>query len=356
MDKTANPSMITLARESRGMSQTTLSKKLHITQAAVSKLESGQIKADGELLAKLADKLDYPEEFFCRPFDIYPAGMQFYRKHKTLPAKAARQIEARLNLYRHHVSQLLIEAEREFVSIPECDVDDYGDARKVAAAMRQYLRVPRGPIQDLSAVLESMGIVIIPFDPKTRLFSGVSMIVNTETHVILVNSEMPGDRLRWTLAHEFGHIVMHQLPNDEMEAEADAFAGEFLMPTDQIKPHLRDLTVVKLASLKRLWRVSMNAILTNAHKIKAINDWQSRILRMEMAQNGITRLHEPPELDIPKEEPTLLQSLLNFHLDELRFSVNDLASLVGLLVPEFMRLYNPSQSPGFSPKLKLASI
>lgn len=355
MEKIANPSMITLARESRGMSQTKLADELHVTQAAVSKLESGQIKAEGELLAKLSGALKYPEDFFCRPFDIYPAGMQFYRKHKTLPAKAARQIEAILNLYRHHVSQLLIAAEQEFISVPECDVDDYGDARKVATAMRQYLRLPRGPIKDLSAVLESMGIVIIPFDPKTRLFSGVSILVNTETHVILVNSQMPGDRLRWTLAHEFGHIIMHQLPNDEMEAEADAFAGEFLMPTDEIKPHLRNLTVSQLASLKRVWRLSMNAILTNAHKINAINDWQSRILRMEMAQSGITRLQEPAALNIPREEPSLLRNLLNFHLDDLNFSVNDLADLVGLFVPEFMRLYNPSR-PSYSPKLRLASV
>lgn len=361
METTANPSMITLARESRGMSQTKLAHELKISQAAVSKLESGQIKAEGELLTKLSVILKYPEAFFCRPFELYPAGMQFYRKHKTLPAGMAKRIEAILNLYRHHVSQLLIAAELDFIQTPECDVDDYGDARKVAKAVRQYLTLPRGPIEDLTAVLESMGILVIPFDPGTRLFSGVSTIVNTETHAILINSKMPGDRFRWTLAHELGHIVMHRLPNDEMEAEADAFAGEFLMPANEIKPHLRDLTVTQLSSLKRVWRVSMNAILTNAQKIKAISEWNARALRIKMAQSGITRLHEPAALDIPQETPKTLPDLLNFHLNDAGFSIADLSALLGLFIPEFMRLYNPSdfgEAPRVRPKsrLKLALV
>lgn len=361
MEKTANPSMITLARESRGMSQTGLAQRLSVSQAAVSKLESGQIKAEGELLAKLSAILEYPEAFFCRPFKLYPAGMQFYRKHKTLPAGMGRKIEAVLNLYRHHVSQLLLAAELHFLPIPECDIDDYGDPRKVARYVRQYLNLPRGPIVDLTAVLESMGIVIIPFDPGTRLFSGVSTIVNTDTQVILINSTMPGDRYRWTLAHEFAHIVMHRLPSDDMETEADAFAGEFLMPSEQIKPHLRNLSIAQLASLKRIWRVSMNGILTNAHKIKAVNDWSARRLRMNMASEGITRLQEPRELDFPQEPPYLLSDLLSFHLNEAGFSLQDLSSLLGLFMPEFMRLYNPSEtdgSPRIQPKhrLKLALV
>jgi Zn-dependent peptidase ImmA (M78 family)/transcriptional regulator with XRE-family HTH domain len=345
-----------LARESRGMSQTKLAHILSVSQAAVSKLESGQIKAEGELLTKLSAVLEYPEAFFCRPFKLYPAGMQFYRKHKTLPAGMGRKIEAVLNLYRHHVGQLLLAAELQFLQIPECDIDDYGDARKVARYVRQYLQLPRGPVMDLTAVLESMGIVIIPFDPGTRLFSGVSTIVNTDTQVILINSTMPGDRYRWTLAHEFGHIVMHRLPTDNMEAEADAFAGEFLMPSDQIKPHLRNLNIPQLASLKRVWRVSMNGILTNAHKIKVVNDWNARLLRMKMASEGITRLQVPPALDFPQETPSLLSDLLSFHLDEAGFSLEDLSSLLGLFMPEFMRLYNPSTSgeaPRIRPKNKL---
>lgn len=43
--------------------------------------------------------------------------------------------------------------------------------------------------------------------------------------LFFVNVTIPADRVRFSLAHEIGHIVMHQLPTDDMEREADRFAS-----------------------------------------------------------------------------------------------------------------------------------
>lgn len=341
MNRPVNSVMITLARESRGVSQKALAKRLDISQAAISKLESGQLKADDEILSALIEFLEYPESFFCRPFEVYPAGMQFYRKHKTLPAKVSRRIEAALNVYRLHVSQLLVSAEVEFSPIPDCDVDRLGRAWKVARAVRQYLKLPRGPIDNVIEVLEKLGIVVVPFDPESRMFSGVSMILNTENNLILVNSQMPADRTRWTLVHELGHIVMHPLPSETMEAEAEEFTGEFLMPSEEIAPDLKGLTVERLASLKRRWKVSMNAIVTNSHKRRMISEWEARMLRMQMASNGITRTREPA-LSLPVEKPVLLSELLDFHLHDLDYSLSEVSDLVGLHEPELLSKFQPA--------------
>jgi len=332
--------MITLARESRNVSQKALADRLDISQAAVSKLESGQIKADDEILSILIEFLEYPETFFCRPFEIYPAGMQFYRKHKTLPAKLSKRIEVALNIYRLHVSQLLLAAELQFTPLPDCDVDRFGRAWKVARAVRQYLQIPRGPIENVTEVLEKLGIVVVPFDPETPMFSGVSMILNTENNLILVNSQMPADRLRWTLVHELAHIIMHSLPSETMEAEAEEFTGEFLLPYDEIAPDVKGLTVEKLSFLKRRWRVSMNGILTNSHRRGLVSDWEDRRLRIRMANNGITRTKEPA-LSIPTEKPVLLSELLNFHLHDLDYSLPELSSLVGLNESELLSKFQP---------------
>ena len=342
MSKVVNSVMITLARESRGISQKDLAESLGISQAAVSKLESGQLKADDELLAGLIESLKYPESFFCRLFEIYPAGMQFYRKHKTLHAKDGRRIEAALNIYRLHVSQLLHSAEIDFTRITECDVDRFGSARKVARVVRQYLKLPRGPVENVTELLEKMGIVVVPFDPQTRMFSGVSMMLNTENTLLLVNSQMPGDRFRWTLIHELGHIIMHGLPSETMEAEADEFAGELLLPSEEIAPDLKQLTVAKLAALKRRWKVSMNAIVTSGHKRKLISDWEERHLRINLAKNGITRIKEPRGLDFPIETPALLSELLDFHLNDLRYSLSEVSDLVGLQEWEFLQKFKPA--------------
>ena len=49
-----------------------------------------------------------------------------------------------------------------------------------------------------------------------------------ESRNFFVNTEIPGDRLRWTLAHEIGHVVMHLMPSPDQEKEADRFAAERL--------------------------------------------------------------------------------------------------------------------------------
>lgn len=357
MDKAANPVMIALARESRGISQKDLAKRLGVTQAAVSKLESGQIQAVGGLINSLAEALSYPPTFFTRQYEIYPPGMGFYRKHKTLPVKTANRIEAALNIYRLHVSQLLISAEIEFTQIPECDVDEYGSAQEVARAVREYLKLPRGPIGNVTDILESMGIIVVPFDPRTRLFSGVSMLVNTESYVVLVNSQMPGDRFRWTLIHELAHIVMHRLPSETMEKEADEFTGEFLMPYEELAQDITNLTVEKLVALKKRWKVSIYGILTHGHKTGLISDWHHRQLVLELAKHGITRAHEPRELDFPIDQPGLLPELLDFHLNELTYSLSELSDIVGLYESEFLQIYKPTlPQTQLVPKHKLSLL
>jgi Zn-dependent peptidase ImmA (M78 family)/DNA-binding XRE family transcriptional regulator len=342
MEKAANPVMIILARESRGIPQRALAKDLGVTQAMVSKIESGHLQPSQEMVANLANALKYSDEFFYQPFERYHAGAHFYRKHKTLPAKTSTQIEASLNIYRLQVNQLLTAAEIDFVDIPECDIDEYGSAREVARAVRQYLRMPTGPVASVTEILESIGVVVIPFDPGTRQFQAASMHANKAKYVTLINSRMPGDRFRWTLAHELGHMIMHRLPSPTMEAEADEFACEFLLPSREIKPDLKTLYPEKLASLKMRWQVSMAAILLTALKLGAITERQYRTVIYKLAAEGITRANEDDGPRIPVEKPSLISELIDFHLSELGYSLAQLSEFLWIKVGEFRQKFRDS--------------
>jgi Zn-dependent peptidase ImmA (M78 family)/transcriptional regulator with XRE-family HTH domain len=342
MEKAVNPVMITLARESRGIPQWKLAEEIGVTQAMVSKLESGHLQPSPQVVSNLAKVLEYSEQFFYQPFQRYPAGAHFYRKHKTLPAKTATRIEATLNIYRFQVGQLLTAAETDFVDFPECDIDEYGSPTEVARAIRQYLRIPNGPVQSMTELLESLGIVVIPFDPGTRQFQGASMHAHKAKYVTLINSQMPGDRFRWTLAHEFGHMVMHRLPTPNMEAEANEFAAEFLMPSSEIKTELRNLYPEKLASLKLRWKVAMTAILRHALRLEMITERQYKTLIYRLAAEGITRTSEPPELYIPVEKASLISELIDFHLSDLGYSLAQLSDFLWIKVAEFRQRYRDS--------------
>src|SRR5437660_1031524 len=124
MERTVNAAMITLARESLGMTQTELAGLINLPQSKLSKIESGQVICPPDVLASLVRATKFPEQFFFQTFDVYPAGMHLYmlRKHKTLPAKELTRIAAWMNLYRFHVRTLLNAAEIEYREVPQLDV------------------------------------------------------------------------------------------------------------------------------------------------------------------------------------------------------------------------------------------
>lgn len=342
MERTVNAAMITLARESLGMTQTELAGRMGVPQSKLSKIESGQIICPPEILSALVRVTKYPEKFFFQNFEVYPAGMHLYmfRKHKTLPAKDLSRIAAWMNLYRLHVKHLLKAAEIEYKEVPQHDIEEFESIAGLARAVRQYTQVPPGPIKNVTSILEDMGVVVIPFNPGTRLFSGASMLTEKPNYVVVVNSQMPSDRWRWTLAHELAHMVMHRIPTLNMEEEADEFAAEFLMPSHEIAPYLSDLTPEKLASLKRYWKVSMFAILNHALRLGKITDRQRRTLITKLAGLGITRVKEPAGLAPEPEKPTLLAELIEFHASELDYDAEQMGDLLALDVKQFLDNYD----------------
>jgi Zn-dependent peptidase ImmA (M78 family)/transcriptional regulator with XRE-family HTH domain len=330
-----NPEMIVLARESRALTQAELAGLLNISKGRMSKIEHGFLDVPDDLLEAISRELRYPTEMFFSEFRPFPAGLPFYRKHKTLQAKAQTQIVAEMNLYRKHVNDLMKDVDITFQRFPECDLDEYGgDPRQVAQAIRYYLNLPRGPVVDLTRLLENAGIIIIPLDAPTHKFSGASMLLENANHLLFVNANTPADRLRFTLAHELGHVVMHRLPTPNLESEADDFAREFLMPTNEIKPSLSDLNLAKLATLKRYWRVSMGAILVHANRIGVIGPRQYQYLWTQMGKAGY-RMREPAELDFPKDEPSMLNEVVGVHISDLGYTLEELGRKLDLYPQEF---------------------
>lgn len=339
-----NPVMITLARETRGLTQRELADILNVTQGKVSKMESGFLQVSEAILESLSVELRYPKKFFYQNFEVYPAGMHLYRKHKTLPNKDLTRIAASMNVFRTHVKQLLQSAEIDYKPLLECDLDEYGTPSEIARIVRQHLQIPRGVIKSVTEILEDAGVLIIPFNPQTRFFSGASMLTEKPNYIVVINETMPGDRWRWTLAHELGHMVMHRIPTEDMEREADEFAAEFLMPAREIGQFLSNLTVERLAFLKRQWKVSMIAILNHALRLNKITPRQHRSLITRLAQLGITRIKEPAELNFPVEQPTLLNELIEFHGKELGFDVTQMADIFCSDVTEYIDTYKPTTS------------
>lgn len=148
-----------------------------------------------------------------------------------------------------------------------------GPRKKAAKALAQKLIKAAGitsaPVS-LQKVIEhlqlghALQVKRITASEKVSGLLVVCQEVDAEFATIGFNGAHPWCRRRFTIAHEIGHLLFghacskNQGDGSHDEAEANAFAGELLIPTAFIKkdfPRLRDLQ-----ELSKLYRVSDQAL------------------------------------------------------------------------------------------------
>lgn len=338
---TVRADLIVLARESRALTQGQLATTLGLSQGHLSKIEAGLLPVADALLERIADALGYPAPFFLLTEPIYGPGASefFHRKRQSMSARLLTRVHAQVNIRRIHVARLLQAVEIDPDRIPELDPDDFGGSvEDVARAVRAAWMVPRGPIANLTSLIEASGGIVVPTQFGTPLLDAVGRSIPGMPPLFFTNQDAPADRARLTLAHELGHMVMHRVPNPDMEAQAFRFAAEFLMPERDVRSELTGLHLDKLVGLKLVWRVSMQALLKRATDLGTIDARRARYLWMQMGKAGF-RLREPPEADIAPDEPTVLAEIIRVHAEELGYSETELAALLALRADEMASIY-----------------
>jgi Zn-dependent peptidase ImmA (M78 family)/transcriptional regulator with XRE-family HTH domain len=340
----ANYEMLTLAREARGKTQSKLSKDTGISQSKISKIESGNRPLTDEDVAVFAAALSYPPEFFHRNGKQYGQGtVCHHRKRQSVGIEKLRQIHASMNVMRMATSDLLNGVEINAAhSFPRMEVDDYGSPKQIAQLARQTWQLPLGPIKSMIGVVEAAGGIVVPCDFGTDKLDAISQRPEAAPPFFFVSTTAPGDRLRFNLAHELGHILMHSEPAPGQEDEANEFAAEFLMPAKEIKPQLRKLDMANLADLKRHWKVAMQALIYRARTLETITERQQRSWFMRFGKLGY-RKNEPVE--IPREEPTLIRRVVDFHRQQHGYSDAELSRTARLREQEFQSIYGTKEKP-----------
>jgi Zn-dependent peptidase ImmA (M78 family)/transcriptional regulator with XRE-family HTH domain len=330
MTQRPNPEILSIARDSRDESQEAVAKAAGVTQGMISKAENGVVDLSDEQVDRIAAFLRYPAALFYEPGRARSVGSAclYHRKRKTLPKRVLKALNARMELRLISTRRLLrdldLDAERMFHTM---DPDEYkGSPVEVARALRRAWRIPDGPTPNMTALIESAGGVVIQSDFGTHKLMGMSCWERNAQPLFLLNSRMSTADLRWTLAHELGHLTMHGVPpTGDPEEQADAFAGEFLAPRSLIVPALRRLTFDRLYPLKMTWRLSIKALIVRAQRTGSIDtDAATRLFKQYSARGFNTE--EPYPLS--PEPPTLVSSAIDIHLREHGYTAGELATQV----------------------------
>jgi len=338
--------MLRLARQRMGFTQKHAAAMLGIAQPVLSRFENGASDPDDAFLLKASQVYDLPRAFFDLREPVYGPPVSVHplpRAKADISARDLDMVTAELNIRAMQMRRFLDAVDfQPATDLPILDIESFGSAEKVAGIVRAHWRLPPGPIKNLTSLAERAGVIVGTSDFGGASVSGMTFKVPAQPPLVLLNAHHPADRMRFTLAHELGHLAMHRFPTPTMEDEANEFASCLLMPSSDIGAAFkgRRVTLQLLAALKPEWKVAMQALLMRAKTLGCIDYNQARYLWQQISARG-WRLREPSELDFEYEKPTVIKSMIKNHLEILGFSVADLCNLVPIYEREFIRLYGP---------------
>jgi Zn-dependent peptidase ImmA (M78 family)/DNA-binding XRE family transcriptional regulator len=337
-----NPNMITIARESRGMVHLDIAEQLNVSKPTAWRWENDEFGISEDIVSKLSTTLKYPKSFFYQKGEVLPLSLS-YRKRNIVAAKLMSQIEANINVSRLNIEQLLKAMQYKDIKLPVLDVNKYGSPQECAKQLRKLWKVEKGTINNLSELLEAHNILLLNFDFNTERVDGRCTMALDKFPIIVTNKTLLGDRQRFTLAYELGHLVMHLYTapahDRDLSHEANLFAAELLMPEKDIDKDLDDLSLPKLGELKRKWKVSMQSLLYRASDLELFSDNHKRYLLQQFNQQNIRR-REPKELDIPTENYKLVRDLMTQYRTKQKISIAKMALFLHLEQDDFMQRYN----------------
>lgn len=338
--ETVIPMRLHQARIFRGLSLAELAEKLEISRQAVGRMEQGTLKISSNTLVKLSDILDFPIHFFSKELKLNSteSGAVFFRT-RSIPQKRRDAYKMKMKLYADEVvGALQCYFDLPVLNFPQYDKEHpyegytVEDMEDVAMGVRNAWNIGSAPIQNLMSVMQRNGIIIFKMD--LGMTDGFSQWSNG-VPIVVVNEKSNYFRTRFSLAHELGHLLLHSDVKDEdsakreIEAEANAFAGSFLMPDCSFQKDVRATMLNDLVPLKKRWGVSIAAIVYRLHKLGYVTEERYKGLNVQLSSRGWKK-SEPFDNIYEDEEPRLFRECVKILLEESIVSKADLVEQIAL--------------------------
>ena len=161
-----------------------------------------------------------------------------YRGRKTLQGRKEEMIIAQLQgwLERYLAVESLVPDAVVPFKRPQgfpWQVTRLKDTEEAADALRKAWHLGDGPLENLTELLEEQGIKVGMVDGNDH-FDACLFEQEDGTPVMAVKKGMPGDRQRFSLAHELGHLMLDVGEGIDEEKAANRFAGAFLLPAHAV--------------------------------------------------------------------------------------------------------------------------
>lgn len=359
-----SPTRLTAAREFRGLTKLELAKRIGCTSMAISGYEKSTWRPGQEFLQAIAVALDFPVSWFLQDeINLVDSLAPTFRAQSRMTAGTRNRA-----LRTWDFAALIAEKLRGEYNLPPVALPDLSEETPELAAhhLRDEWRLGNEPISNTVQLLESKGVMVFWTDIDSPSVDACCHWSDNYPIVLLNINERAGERLRFNIAHELGHLVLHreqsqstatlvevestetlnEAPTEEKkelsdaqirEQQANRFASAFLMPRvawQQVSPLQPRLEAFE--DLKPHWKVSIQAMIRRSYDLKLISQWQYESAMTRVSING-WRQSEPGEL--PVEQSRLHRMVFELtkdsgvSLEEFAKSLHLQPSVVESLMP-----------------------
>lgn len=325
-----------VGRVARGLSLEDLAKPIEVTRQHIHQLETGVRTPASEVQAALAETLGVSSTFFEVPLKSTVRVEEcHFRKQVTTPRSVTNQVLARGALLDDLAAELDSNLKLPKVSFPSITVNTEEDIERAAQQCREAWGLGEsGPITSMMRVVENAGAIVTQFDGVSDKVDALSMD-RRRPIVVRSSAKESLSRQRFDLAHECGHLVMHQglTTGDQItEAQANRFAGAFLLPRASFVkefPRGRSLDWKAIFELKLRWKVAARAIIRRAYDLGIIGPTQYRTANIHLVKTGQAK-QEKYDDEMSLERPELLDAAFRALEARQRGSAYNLISSLGL--------------------------
>ena len=327
------------ARIMAGLSQRELAQRAGVSPMAISKYERDMDIPGSTVLLRLAQAVGVKIEYFFRS-TVVTLSPPVHQRHASLPVNQEHNILEHVQewleryldienlLYRSFPSQRPL---KQFIKTLD-------DIENVAYNLREQWQLGLDPIEDLLEICEDHGIKIGLLDGDPA-FDALTLWANEDIPVIVLRKDMPGERQRFCLSHELGHLFLELSPAIDHEEAANRFARSLLVPPSAVEfelgKHRHAISLYELYILKHKYGLSMQAWLYRAQELNILPTDRAKHMLKQFHQHGWFQ-KEPGEA-LPSEEPQRFQRLVMHALSEDIISRARATELLGESIAKFIK-------------------
>lgn len=289
-----NAIRLEIAMKRRQLTGKQLSVKSDITPATVSRLLKDHHQPEIETAQAIADALHYPLEFFFQD-SVEVISRENVSFRSLARMKAAERDSA---IAAGSIGLIVSDWVDRTFNLPAANVPDLRELSpaNAAKALRDQWCLGEKPVKSMIRLLEHNGVRVFSLAENTVNVDAFSFWHGHRPYTFL-NNIKTAEHSNFDMAHELGHLVLHQHAkvneSKESEREANEFAAELLMPkTDVLAKAPRFVTSETIIKSKGRWKVSALALAGRLKSVGRLTDWQYRSICIDLTKRGY-RKSEP---------------------------------------------------------------